>query len=82
MKPEYSPDAVSPPGDTLRELIEHRGISPYTLAHAMGVSPRTVRGILDGSTRITEAIALKLEDATRVPAGFWLNRERNYRGGL
>ena len=75
---QYSPDIVSPPGETLAETLSERGISPADLALQMGCSHRTVHGLVSGRSRITPDIAQQLERILGVPAHFWLRREQHY----
>ena len=76
---EYDPDFVTPPGDTLREVIKARGISQPELAERMNQSRNNVARILSGDAPITTQTALKLERVLGIPARFWSNRELHYR---
>jgi addiction module HigA family antidote len=76
---KYSPTQVSPPGDTLRELLNERSISQTDLAGRMGRPQKTISEILNGKTAITPETALQLELVLGVTAEFWIARERNYR---
>ena len=76
---DYHPEQVSPPGETLQEILEERGITPDEFADQIGISPDDLGGILDGSGPITLEMAGRLEAALDVPAHFWENRERHYR---
>lgn len=75
----YSPAAVSPPGDTLAELIEERGIAQAELARRMGRPANAINEMVLGVKEITEDTALELERVLGVPAHFWLAREARYR---
>lgn len=75
----YSPAAVSPPGATLSELIEERGIAQAELARRMGRPVNAVNEMVLGTKEITEDTALELERVLGVPAHFWLAREARYR---
>jgi HTH-type transcriptional regulator/antitoxin HigA len=75
----YRPRAVSPPGDTLAELIEERGIAQAELARRMGRPHNAVNEIILGNKEITEDTALELERVLGAPAHFWLAREARYR---
>jgi len=76
---EYLPDVVSPPGDTLAEALEDRGITQKELAERTGLSKKTINQIIKAKAPITPETALYLERALGVPASFWNNRERRYR---
>lgn len=75
----YNPDYVSPPGETLLEVIEERGISQAELARRMGRPSKTVNEIIKAKTAITPETSLQLEKVLDIPAGFWDNREMHYR---
>ncbi|WP_439750001.1 helix-turn-helix transcriptional regulator, partial [Ileibacterium valens] len=50
-----------PPGETLKELIEDRGMTQKELADRLDVSPKHVSELINGKVGLTEKIALKLE---------------------
>jgi HTH-type transcriptional regulator / antitoxin HigA len=75
----YQPAVVSPPGATLDELIEERGITQAELARRMGRPLNAVNEIVLGNKEITEDTALELERVLGTPAHFWLARESRYR---
>jgi HTH-type transcriptional regulator / antitoxin HigA len=76
---EYRPDYVSPPGETLEELLEERGMSQSELAERTGRPKKTINEIIQGKTAITPETALQLERVLGTPASFWLKREQEYR---
>lgn len=82
LKNEYTPDWVSPPGETLLETIEALGMSQTDLANRMGRPQKTINEIIKGKAAITPETALQLEKVLNVPARFWLNREQQYRESL
>ena len=75
----YLPDSVSPPGGTLEEVLDERGMSQAELAERTGLSKKTVNLIVNGKSPLTQETALLLEKALGVSAGFWVNREKDYR---
>lgn len=75
---EYMPDIVSPPGETLQEILEERGMTQVELAERTGRPIKTISEIIKAKTAITTETALQLEKVLGVPARFWINRERNY----
>ena len=79
---QYLPDYVSPPGETLLELIEELGMSQTELAQRMERPKKTINEIIKGKTAITPETALQLEKVLGPPADFWNNRERIYRQHL
>ena len=79
---QYTPDYVSPPGETLEEIIKEKGITQAELAEQTGRSKQTINKIINGKTAITPETALQLERVLSIPASFWHNRERHYREAL
>ena len=79
---DYTLDFVSPPGDSLAEMLEDRGMTQADLARRMNMSPRTINEIILGKSEITTETARALEMVLGASAKFWLNRERNYRVAL
>jgi addiction module HigA family antidote len=76
---EYAPDYVSPPGATLRDLLDERGLSQAELATRMGRPKKTISEIVNGKAAVTTETALQLELVLGVPARFWNTREQHYR---
>lgn len=79
---QYIPDHVSPPGDTLSEALEERGMTQVEFAQRIGMSRKHLKQILDGVASITPETALKFERVLGMPARFWNNREQQYRDFL
>lgn len=79
---EYMPDWISPPGETLQELLEEKGITQAELAQRMGKPKKTINEIVKGKAEITQDTSLQLERVLGVPSSFWNNRERAYRESL
>jgi len=74
----YTPDDVSPPGETLEELLEDRAMTQADLAERTGRSKKTINEIIRGKAAITPETAIQLERVLGVPARFWLEREQQY----
>ena len=77
----FKPDYVVPPGDTLRETLEIKGLSQSDLAVRTGMAEKTISQIVNGIAPISYETAGKLEFVTGVPAAFWNRRELSYREG-
>lgn len=73
----YRPDEVSPPGETLLEAMEERGISLQTIAELAGIEVDLLQGIVEGQP-ISAEIAQRLENTLGIPQRFWLNRDKTY----
>jgi HTH-type transcriptional regulator / antitoxin HigA len=78
----YEPDYAVPPGETLAELLEARGMTQVELSLRMGRPTKTINEIVQGKAAITPETALQLENVLGMPASFWNARERNYREAL
>lgn len=74
----YFPDFVTPPGDTLAELLEERGMTQSELSQRLGRPIKTINEIVRGKKALTAETALQLELVLGTPAEFWLNREYRY----
>lgn len=79
---DYRPDSVSPPGETLQEMLDERSFSQAELATRMGRPKKTINEIVKGKAAITPETALELELVLGVPAAFWNAREKDYRADL
>lgn len=75
---EYTPDSISPPGETIGETLILRNMTRRAFADAMHYGEATIYRLLNGQKRITPAVALQLEKVLDVPAEFWLRREAVY----
>ena len=79
---QYTPLYVSPPGETLQELLEERGMTQAELADRTGRPKKTINEIINGKAAITPETALQFERVLGTSASFWNNRERQYREAL
>ncbi len=68
-----------PPGATILELLEDRGIRQKEFAERMEMSEKDVMGLIGGDIVLTQQTAQKLEQVLSVPASFWEKLEANYR---
>lgn len=82
MTDDFKPDWTSPPGETIRDILDSRQSTPYALAQRIGLSFDQMKGLLAGSVALTPSIAAALERELGVTASFWLKRERHYREEL
>lgn len=78
----FAPDWVSPPGDTILDLLEERGWKQTELAKRTGYTTEHIRLLINGKASITDDTASKLEQVIGHTAHFWLAREAQYRKGL
>lgn len=78
----FSPDWVSPPGDTIADLLDERGWTQTEFADRLGTSRKFVSQLMSGEASIDEGTALKLKQVLGGTSRFWLNRESAYRAGV
>ena len=78
----FRPDYAVPPGATLRETLERRGMSQADFARRADLSTKHVNQIMQGEAPITADTALALELVTEVPAQVWNGLEANYQAAL
>lgn len=79
---KYKPDKVSPPGETLREMLKIQKISQASLARQIKRPLKTINEIVKGKSALTPETAIQLEKALGVSAEFWVMREAAYRLSL
>lgn len=68
-----------PPGATILELLEDRGMSREEFAKGMEMTEEDVVGLIDGKAVLTTLTAQKLEQVLGVPASFCEKLEAQYR---
>lgn len=76
---EAAKSLISPPGGTLADTLEAKDISQTELANRMGRPLKTINEIVQGKTAILPETAIQLERVLGISAGFWMEREKNYR---
>ena len=81
-KRNFQPDWVSPPGDTISDLMEERGWNKVELAQRLGFTTKHLNQLIKGEASLSEDVALRLERVLGSTARFWLNRETIYRERL
>lgn len=75
----FQPDWVSPPGDTISDLLEEKDWSQAEFAQRCGYTTKHVSQLVNGKATITEDTAIKLERVLGSSARFWMTREAQYR---
>lgn len=74
-----APDWVSPPGDTIADLMAERGWAQQELAERLGFSLKHVNQLIKGKVPLSEEAAIRLHNVLGGSVGFWLSREAQYR---
>ena len=78
----FNPDWISPPGETIIDVLEERGWSQAEFAERVGFTTKHVNKLVSGSASISDDAAIRLERVLGGTAGFWLAREAQYREAL
>ena len=73
---------ATPPGATIREQLEDRGMSQKEFAARMAMSEKHISHLINGSVQLTPEVANRLEMVLDIPASFWNNLEAIYREKL
>ena len=75
----YQPEKVTPPGETVADLLEERKMTSAELARSIGQPVNDVDAMIDGRRALTVQLALQLEQLFGVPSTYWLAHEAHYR---
>jgi plasmid maintenance system antidote protein VapI len=76
---EFLPQWTSPPGQTIADLLQIKGISRDDLARLLKESPTEIDGLLQGRVSITLGLARRLQAELGGSVAFWMTRDRQYR---
>ena len=70
---------ATPPGATIKEQLNDRGMSQKEFAARMDMSEKHISKLINGEVQLTPEMAVRLEMVLGVPAKFWNNLEAIYR---
>ena len=70
---------ATPPGATIREQLNDRGLTQKEFAVRMDMSEKHISKLINGDVQLTPETAVRLEMVLGVPAKFWNNLEAIYR---
>lgn len=73
---------ATPPGVTIKEQLNDRGMSQKEFAVRMDMSEKHISKLIHGDVQLTPEAAVRLEMVLGVPAKFWNNLEAIYREKL
>ena len=73
---------ATPPGATIKELLDDRGMSQREFSVRMDTSEKHISRLINGEVRLTPNMAMRLEMVLGVPSRFWSNLEGIYREKL
>lgn len=68
-----------PPGSTIEEQLEERGMSRQEFASRMDMPENNISRLISGEIQITPEVACRLEAVLGLSASFWSNLEAIYR---
>ena len=72
-----------PTGSVIKDYLDAYHITQKELSRRTGISEKHLSHLLNGNSRLTEEVALKLEKVlSPVPASYWLQYESKYREAL
>lgn len=75
----FVPDVAIPPGETIAEILEERGITQSDFAQLLGRTEKNVSQLINGKAPIGHDLAIDLERVLGAPSSFWNNSESTYR---
>ncbi|MBK1646038.1 XRE family transcriptional regulator [Thiocapsa imhoffii] len=78
----FTPNWVSPPGDTIDDLLDERHWTKAELAERTGFTRKHINELLKGRVPITAETANRLDRVLGGTVEFWLTREAQYRAAL
>lgn len=70
---------ATPPGATIKEQLNDRGMSQKEFAARMDMSEKHISKLINGDVQLTPETAVRLEMVLGVPAKFWNHLESIYR---
>lgn len=79
---QLQPDWISPPGETVEDLLEERRWTQAELAERTGLTRKHINDLLRGRAHISADTASRLDKVLGGTAQFWLTREAQYRAAL
>ncbi len=75
----FEPKWMSPPGDTILDVLEEKNWTQSEFAHRAGYTTKHVSQLIKGKASITEDTALRLERVLGGSVRFWLALEAEHR---
>lgn len=73
---------ATPPGATIKEQLQDKGMSQKEFATRMELSQKHVSKLINGEVQLTLDVAVRLEMVLGIPAKFWNKLEATYREKL
>ena len=79
---DFEPDWISPPGETIADILEEKDLSSEDFARRIGQTSAHVKDLIDGRMPITPDVAKRLAEVLGASKSFWVAREAQYRRQL
>lgn len=74
----FIPAVAFHPGVTLAEKLKEMDMSIKEFALRTSKPEKTIHAVIKGESSVTSDMAVAFENVTKIPAHFWLNKQRNY----
>jgi len=79
---DFEPQWASPPGGTILDILDEKGMSIEDFCAAMKTSEQMASKLISGDAEIDDKLAAKLQNVLGGSAAFWLRREAQFRSDL
>lgn len=76
LKNTFTPQIVFHPGETLSEKLNDLSMSTMEFSILSGMPVDTINALLKGETRMTQTMAVQFESVLKIPAHFWMNKQK------
>lgn len=75
---KFVPPVAFHPGVTLSEKLNEMGMGVKEFAELISKPENTILAVINGKSSVTSDMAVAFESVTKIPARFWLNKQRAY----
>lgn len=72
-------EVIVPTGEIVKDYLNYYGYTQKETCKRLDISEKHLSNVLNGNSRLTEELALKLEKLMPISANYWLTLEMNYR---
>lgn len=79
---DFAPEWVSPPGETIVDLLRQKNLSTSDLCSALDTKEELVERLLQGKHKITLGVAKCLSSLLGASPEFWMARDEQYQSEL
>lgn len=75
---KFVPPVAFHPGVTLSEKLKETGMGVKEFAVRTSKPEKTIFAVINGTSSVTSDMAVAFESVTRIPASFWMDKQRIY----